>query len=44
MIGAVLPWKPRLIRLQLQVSARCCVGIHFCNIIFLLQDLALPGI
>ena len=28
-IGAVLPWKPRIFRLQLQFFSLCCVGINY---------------
>ena len=31
MVAAVLPWKPRKCRLQLQLFSRCCVGISYCN-------------
>ena len=27
MIGAVLPWKERIFRLQLQFFSLCCVGL-----------------
>ena len=32
MIGAVLSWKPRVFRLQLQVFSLCCVGINYCDV------------
>ena len=32
MIGAVLHWKPRTCRLQLQFFSLCCVGIHYRNV------------
>ena len=33
LIGAVLSWKPRIIRLQLQFFSRSCVGTNCCNVI-----------
>ena len=31
-IGAVLPWKPQIFRLQLQFFSRRCVRISYCNV------------
>ena len=31
-IGAVLPWKERIFRLQLQFFSPCYVGINDCNV------------
>ena len=31
-IGAVLPWKERRFRLQLQFFSLCYVGINYCNV------------
>ena len=32
MIGAVLPWKEPILRLQLQFFSPCYVGINYCNV------------
>ena len=32
MIGAVLPWKEQIFRLQFQFFSPCCGGIDYCNV------------